>query len=113
MSSPTGYGVRTGEVGGAAGKLDKAADELDSVKSTIPQEQCSLPEVFGGEEAAPAFDDFAGAWQREATVLRDALREISRKLNTTNRNYGAAERGAEGALRRASAPAHAGLPDFN
>ncbi|MFD5098412.1 WXG100 family type VII secretion target [Streptomyces albidochromogenes] len=112
MSDSTGYGVRTGEVAGSATKLDKAADELDSVKSTIPQEQCSIPEVFGGEEAAPAFDNFAGAWQREATVLRDALREISRKLNTTNRNYGAAEHGADGALRRA-APAHAGLADFN
>lgn len=112
MGGSTGYGVRTAEVGGSAGKLDKAADELDSVKSAIPQEQCSSPEAFGGEEAAPAYDNFAGAWQREATVLRDALREISRKLNTTTRAYGAAEHGAEGALRRA-APAHAGLSDFN
>ncbi|MFJ9585860.1 WXG100 family type VII secretion target [Streptomyces acidicola] len=112
MSSPTGYGVRTEGVSGSAGKLDKAADELDTIKSTIPQEQCSSPDAFGGEEAAPAYDAFAGAWQREATVLRDALREISRKLNTTTRNYGTAEQGAEESLRRA-APSHAGLSDFN
>jgi len=112
MSGPGGYGIRTDEVGGAAGKLDKAADELDSVRSTMPREQCSLPEAFGGEEAAPAYDAFTGAWQREATALRDALREISGKLATTDSNYRAAEHGAEGALHRA-APAHAGLADFN
>ncbi|WP_327354404.1 WXG100 family type VII secretion target [Streptomyces sp. NBC_01304] len=113
MSSSTGYAVRAGEVDTSAGKLDKAADELDSVKSTIPQEQCTVPEVFGGEEATPAYDAFAGAWQREATVLRDALREISGKLNTTSNNYVTAEHGAEGALRQAAPGQAAGLSDFN
>ncbi|MDI3404441.1 WXG100 family type VII secretion target [Streptomyces cavernicola] len=90
-----------------------AADELDTVKSIIPLDhQCSAPDVMGGEEAAPAFDEFAGAWQREASVLRDALREISRKLNTTTNNYTAAEQGAEARLHRA-APAQTGLSDFN
>ncbi len=112
MSSPTGYGIRAGDVEGSACKVDKAADELDTVKATIPQEQCIRSGAFGGEEATPAYDNFAGAWQREATVLRDALREISGKLNTTTSHYRAAEDGAERVLRRA-APAHAGLADFN
>ncbi|MGW0737028.1 type VII secretion target [Streptomyces sp. NPDC002851] len=112
MSSSTGYGVRAGEVGDSVGKLGRAADELDTVKSIMPQEQCSTPMALGGEEAAPAFDDFTEAWQREATVLRAALREISRNLNTTTSNYTAAERATEGELRRA-APAQAGLADFN
>lgn len=112
MGDSSGYGLRAGGVEGAARKLDTAADELGTVKRTIPQEQCSLPEAFGGEEAAPAYDDFTGAWQREAGLLRDALREISAKLRVTQRNYRAAEHGAEDALRRA-APSQAGLADFN
>ncbi|MDQ8702011.1 type VII secretion target [Streptomyces sp. LHD-70] len=112
MSDGTGYGIRAGQVGTAAGRLDTAADELDTVKSIIPPDLSMPPEVMGGEEAAPAFNAFAEAWQREATVLRDALREISGKLNTTTNNYAAAEQGAETQLRRA-APARAGLSDFN
>ncbi|NBE51366.1 WXG100 family type VII secretion target [Streptomyces boluensis] len=112
MNASSGYGIRAGQVSGVAGKLETAADELGTVKSTMPQEQCSPPASMGGEEAAPAFDDFVEGWQREATVLRDALREISRKLNTTTSNYTGAEQGAETQLRRA-APAQAGLSDFN
>ncbi|MDI3417258.1 hypothetical protein [Streptomyces luteolus] len=75
MTDGTGYGIRAGDVGSVAGKLNTAADQMGTVKSTMPQEQCSTPAAMGGEEAAPAYDDFVAGWQREATVLRDALKK--------------------------------------
>ncbi|MFM9366677.1 hypothetical protein [Streptomyces sp. Da 82-17] len=112
MSEAAGYGIRASQVSAAAGKLDTAANELDTIKSIIPADLDMPPAVLGGEEAAPAFNACADAWQRQATVLRDALREISGKLTTTTNNYTAAEQDAEAQLRRA-APAQAGLSDFN
>lgn len=107
MASGSGYAIKESGTESSASELDSAAGQLASVQKSVPQQSCSRPESFGGEDAAPAFDNFAGAWQREAGVLRDALGEIAKKLRTTTNNYGAADHSAVSGLRHAAAAAPA------
>ncbi|MFF3273185.1 WXG100 family type VII secretion target [Streptomyces chrestomyceticus] len=107
MADGSGYAIKKFGTESSASELDSAAGQLASVQKSLPQESCSRPESFGGEDVAPAFDNFAGAWQREATVLHDALGEIAKKLRTTTANYGAADHSAISGLRHAAAAAPA------
>jgi uncharacterized protein YukE len=71
--------------------LDAAAEDIGSAASQMPGEQCSVYDVYGGEDSGPAFERCVTAWHEEAGVLRSALEEIANKLRVTGNNYGLAE----------------------
>ncbi|GGT22651.1 hypothetical protein GCM10010240_64210 [Streptomyces griseoviridis] len=85
--------------------LDAAAEGIGTAASQMPGEQCSLHDVYGGEDSGPAFERCVTAWHDEAGVLRSALEEIAGKLRITGTNYGAAE---DSALQRVQGAARTG-----
>jgi uncharacterized protein YukE len=82
--------------------LDAAAEDIGTAASQMPGEQCSVYDVYGGEDSGPAFERCVTAWHDEADVLRSALDEIANKLRVTGNNYGLAEDYAAGRVHGAA-----------
>ena len=102
MAAGAGYTIKQEETDDSARELDKAARDLGAVLGRLPAPQCSSPAAFGGEEAAPAYDNFVEAWLKEGKVLQAALEEIADKLRVTTNNYRSAEHEAIGGLSSAA-----------
>ncbi|MEV5883035.1 type VII secretion target [Streptomyces sp. NPDC052020] len=83
--------------------LDAAAGDIGTAASRMPGEQCSVYDVYGGEDSGPAFERCVTAWHDEADVLRSALEEIANKLRVTGNDYGSAEDFAAGRVHGAAA----------
>lgn len=87
----SGYWVTHDGLGDAAKDMAEAAQHLATIREGLPTPQCGTPAAFGGEEAAPAYDNFVESWHAEGEVLHAALREITTRLHTTGNNYATTE----------------------
>ena len=99
----SGYWVVQEGLGEATSDVAEAAQHLTTVLKGLPAPMCSTPAAFGGEEAAPAYDNFVEAWHAEGKVLHAALTEIKTKLETTGNNYHTAEQDTSHRLNQAAA----------
>ena len=80
-----GFSVDLAELGGVAGQIGVAYDDLTAAINQYGQETPSAGE-FGGQVAG-AWSDFDGAWARELNALGLAITEMASKVHTAGTNY--------------------------
>lgn len=84
-----GFSVDPAELGGVAGQIGVAYDDLNTAIGQYCQE-VPAPGDFG-REVAGSWSDFDGAWAQELAVLSEALNETASKVHAAGANYSAAE----------------------
>jgi hypothetical protein len=84
-----GFAVDLAQLGGVAGQIGVAYDDLNTAIIQYGQE-ASSPSDFG-TEVAGSWSDFDGAWAQELNVFSLALSETASKVHTAGANYAAAE----------------------
>ncbi|MFE7889772.1 WXG100 family type VII secretion target [Streptomyces sp. NPDC057412] len=102
-----GYRVQASGMGGEAGKLDRAAEDVGGIRKAVEDQMCYTQDTLGGSDSGPAYDNFAAAWQAEAKTLEAALHELADKVGVSQQRYEGAEH--ETVLSLNSAGANAGL----
>ncbi|MGW4895479.1 hypothetical protein ACWEQL_24910 [Kitasatospora sp. NPDC004240] len=103
MADGSGYGIRSAGAEGQAASLGKAAESVGTIRTAVADPLCYVPDVFGGEDAGPAYTAFAAAWQAESATIRGALDELAGKVRTSSANYQNADAGVVDGLRTAAA----------
>lgn len=90
MRVPDGrYTVDLAQLGGVAGQIGLAYDDLNTAITQYGQEVAS-PGDFGSEVAS-SWSGFEDAWLQELNVFSLALNETAEKVHTAGANYAAAE----------------------
>lgn len=77
----------------AAGDIDRQSRQLQEDLEAIKQVVNSASELWVGE-AKSAFDASQAGWQRDATAIKTALAEISRKVREAGVAYQAGDKRA-------------------
>ncbi|RAJ70063.1 hypothetical protein K378_01224 [Streptomyces sp. Amel2xB2] len=95
---------------GEAGKLDSAGDDVGGIAKSVDSQMCYAPDVLGGSDSGPAYENFAAAWQAEAKTLEAALHELADKVRVSKRSYEGADGDAVRGLHSAGAGAGGGSP---
>jgi len=80
-----GFSVDLAELGGVAGQIGVAYDDLTAAINQYGQETPSAGEF--GSQVAGAWSDFDGAWAQELNVLGLAITEMASKVHTAGTNY--------------------------
>lgn len=95
-----GFSVDLAELGGVAGQIGLAYDDLTTAISQYGQEAASSGDF--GSQVSGAWSDFDGAWAQELNVLGLAISEMASKVHTAGTNYATADsanvRNADGIL---------------
>ncbi|MGW0734975.1 WXG100 family type VII secretion target [Streptomyces sp. NPDC002851] len=86
-----GYRVQNEGMDSEAKKLDKAGDDVGDIAKAVKDTLCYLPDVLGGSDSGPAYNNFADNWQDEAKVLEAALHELADKVRTSKASYHGAD----------------------
>ena len=84
-----GYTVDPAQLGGVAGQIGLAYDDVNTAINQYCQE-LPAPGDFG-TEVASAWSDFDSAWMQELNVLGMAVGEAASNVHTAGANYSAAE----------------------
>jgi hypothetical protein len=84
-----GFSVDLAELGGVAGQIGVADDDLDTAITQYGQEAASAGDF--GTEVAGAWSDFDGAWAQELNVLGLAISEMASQVHTAGTNYTTAD----------------------
>jgi Excreted virulence factor EspC, type VII ESX diderm len=84
-----GFSVDLAELGGVAGQIGVAYDDLTTAITQYGQE-AAAPGDFGSEVAG-SWSDFDGAWAQELNVLGLAITEMASKVHTAGTNYATAD----------------------
>jgi hypothetical protein len=84
-----GFSVDLAELGGVAGQIGVAYDDLTTAISQYGQETPSAGDF--GSQVAGSWSDFDGAWAQELNVLGLAITEMASKIHTVGTNYSTAD----------------------
>jgi hypothetical protein len=84
-----GFSVDPAELGGVAGQIGVAYDDLTTAISQYGSQAPSAGDF--GSQVAGAWSDFDGAWAQELNVLGLAITEMAGKVQTAGTNYATAE----------------------
>jgi hypothetical protein len=84
-----GFSVDPAELGGVAGQIGVAYDDLTTAINQYGQGSAA-PGDFGSEVAG-SWSAFDGAWAQELNVLGLAITEMASKVHTAGTNYAAAD----------------------
>jgi hypothetical protein len=84
-----GFSVDLAELGGVAGQIGVAYDDLTTAISQYGRESPSAGDF--GSQVAGSWSAFDGAWAQELNVLGLATTEMVSKVHTVGTNYAAAE----------------------
>jgi hypothetical protein len=84
-----GFSVDLAELGGVAGQIGVAYDDLTTAIGQYGQESASAGDF--GSQVAGAWCSFDGAWAQELNVLGLATTEMASKVHTAGTNYATAE----------------------
>ena len=84
-----GFSVDLAELGGVAGQIGVAYDDLTTAITQYGQEAASSGDF--GSEVEGAWSDFDGAWAQELNVLGLAITEMASKVHTAGTNYASAD----------------------
>lgn len=84
-----GYTVDLAQLGGVAGQIGLAYDDLNTAITQYGQEVASAGDF--GREVASSWSGFEDAWLQELNVFSLALSETAEKVHTAGANYAAAE----------------------
>lgn len=127
MADGQGYHVTTEGIAGAGGSLDLAADDVGAVRRTIDSPPMDTVANFGHYGAASGdgswlenilpgfgrpFSAFSTAWMTEVANIEAALRELSKKVGTSSRDYGANEHATYESLSRVARSEENSSPEF-
>ena len=98
--SDGGFSVDLAALGGVAGQIGVAYDDLTTAISQYGQETPSAGDF--GSQVAGAWSGFDGAWAQELNVLGLGISEMASKVHTAGTNYAASDsanvRNADGIL---------------
>ena len=92
-----GFIVDPAELGGVAGQIGKAYDDLTTAITRYSGHESPSPGDFGSEVAS-AWSNFDDAWAKELDVLRLALMEMISKVHSAAAGYAGAESGSTQAV---------------
>jgi hypothetical protein len=84
-----GFSVDLAELGGVAGQIGVAYDDLTTAISQYGQESSSAGDF--GSQVAGSWSAFDGAWAQELNVLGLATTEMASKVHTAGTNYATAD----------------------
>lgn len=84
-----GYAVDLARLGGVAGEIGLAYDDLTTAITQYGQQAPAPGDL--GSEVAGSWSDFDGAWAQELNVYGLALTELARKVHAAGVNYAAAD----------------------
>jgi hypothetical protein len=84
-----GFGVDLAQLGGVAGQIGVAYDDLTTAITQYGQET-PAPGDFGSEVAG-SWSAFDGAWAQELNVLGLAITEMVSKVHAAGANYAATD----------------------
>ena len=84
-----GFSVDLAELGGVAGQIGVAYDDLTTAITQYGQEAPSAGDF--GSEVAGSWSNFDGAWAQELNVLGLAITEMASKVHTVGTNYATAD----------------------
>jgi Excreted virulence factor EspC, type VII ESX diderm len=84
-----GFSVDPAELGGVAGQIGVAYDDLTTAISQYGREDPSAGDF--GSQVAGAWSGFDSAWAQELNVLGLATTEMASKVRTAGTNYATAE----------------------
>ena len=84
-----GFSVDLAELGGVAGQIGVAYDDLTTAINQYGQETPSAGDF--GSQVAGSWSDFDGAWAQELNVLGLAITEMVSKIHTVGTNYSTAD----------------------
>jgi hypothetical protein len=84
-----GFSVDLAELGGVAGQIGVAYDDLTTAINQYGQETPSAGDF--GSQVAGSWSDFDGAWAQELNVLGLAISEMVSKIHTVGTNYSTAD----------------------
>jgi hypothetical protein len=84
-----GFSVDLAELGGVAGQIGLAYDDLTTAINQYGQETPSSGEF--GSQVAGAWSAFDAAWAQELNVLGLAMTEMASKVHTAGTNYATAD----------------------
>ncbi|KJS63068.1 hypothetical protein [Streptomyces rubellomurinus] len=102
MAEGSGYTIEAGGVEKQAKALDKAAGDQGKLHRSTVDPVCYGDNVFGGEDADPAYRNFSTAWHDETDVLASALKELADKVRGSAGHYRKAENTATTGLHQAA-----------
>ena len=86
-----GFEVDPAQLGGVAGQLGTAYDDLGTASADYAGLECYAESDFGDFGMGAAWSAFDGAWAAELGLLSSAVAELIGKVDTTAGNYGANE----------------------
>lgn len=89
LEADGGFSVDLAQLGGVAGQIGAAYDELNTAITQYGQEGAASGDF--GTEVAGSWSDFDGAWAQELNVFGLAISEAASKVHTAGSNYAAAE----------------------
>lgn len=92
MAGGSGYGIQSAGAEGQAKSLETAAKSVEAIRASVADPVCYAPDVFGGDDAGPAYTTFSSAWQAESGTIRSALDELAGKVRVSTANYGNADK---------------------
>jgi hypothetical protein len=84
-----GFSVDLAQLGGVAGQIGVAYDELNTAITQYSHEAAAPGDL--GTEVANSWSDFDGAWAQELSVFGLAISEAANKVHTAGFSYAAAE----------------------
>lgn len=85
-----GFSVDPALLGGAAGQIGKAYDDLTTAIAQYSGQDSPSPADFGSEVGS-AWSNFDDAWAQELKVLGLALTELTSKVHSAAASYSGAE----------------------
>jgi uncharacterized protein YukE len=97
-----GFSIDPAQMGGVAGQIGKARDELTTAIVRYGSQETLVPGDFGSEVAG-AWSNFDGAWAQELNVLGQALTELISKVQSAAASYAGAESSNTRAIQKVGA----------
>lgn len=91
MLEPVGgssdFSVDPAALGGVAGQLGRAYDEMNQAVVDYTGSACYSSGAFGTATVGRAWADFDSAWAGELSVFSEAIADLVKKVETTAQNY--------------------------
>ncbi|MFI2609454.1 hypothetical protein [Kitasatospora sp. NPDC018619] len=91
MAQGSGYAIQAGGAEAQANALDKASEDEATIGTAISDPVCYTADVFGGEDADPAYRNFSTSWQAESATIKSALSELAGKVRSSSAGYRSAD----------------------
>jgi Excreted virulence factor EspC, type VII ESX diderm len=87
VGDPSDFSVDPAALGGVAGRLGRAYDDMNQAVADYTGSVCHSPAAFGSATIGRAWSAFDGAWALELGVFTEAIAELIKKVETTAQNY--------------------------